>query len=45
MHEELKAMSNHRTVPNVWINQKFIGGNDDTQALHRSGELDKLLKN
>lgn len=44
MHEELKKMTNHRTVPNVWVNQKFIGGNDDTVKIYKSGELEKMLR-
>ena len=29
----LKSMTGQSTVPNVWINGKHIGGNDDTQKL------------
>ena len=29
----LKSMTGQSTVPNVWINGKRIGGNDDTQKL------------
>ncbi|GAA5843514.1 hypothetical protein JCM9279_000775 [Rhodotorula babjevae] len=32
-----------RTVPSVFIGGKHIGGNSDLQALHKSGELKKLL--
>ncbi|MGB1360618.1 MAG: glutaredoxin family protein [Alphaproteobacteria bacterium] len=35
---------NARTVPQVFIDGKHIGGCDDTMALDVSGELDKLLK-
>lgn len=37
-------MSGQRTVPNSYIAQKHIGGNSDLQALFKSGELEKLLK-
>ncbi|KAL0731367.1 hypothetical protein Bca4012_027461 [Brassica carinata] len=32
-----------RTVPQVFINGKHIGGSDDTVDAHESGELAKLL--
>ncbi|KAJ5444063.1 Glutaredoxin [Penicillium daleae] len=38
----LQEISNQRTVPNIFINQKHIGGNSDLQAI--AGELPALLK-
>jgi glutaredoxin 3 len=32
-----------RTVPQIFINDKPIGGSDDLHALEQSGELDQLL--
>ena len=32
-------MSGQRTVPNVYINGKHLGGNDDTQAAASNGKL------
>jgi len=32
-----------RTVPMIFIKDKFIGGFDDVNKLHKSGELLKLL--
>ncbi len=32
-----------KTVPQIFINDKPIGGYDDLRALEDSGELDKLL--
>ncbi|EER94295.1 hypothetical protein SORBI_3001G258400 [Sorghum bicolor] len=32
-----------RTVPNVFINRKHIGGHDDTMALNNNGKLVPLL--
>ncbi len=32
-----------RTVPQIFINDKPIGGYDDMRALEDSGDLDKLL--
>lgn len=33
-----------RTVPQIFINKKPVGGCDDLYALERAGELDPLLK-
>jgi len=32
-----------RTVPQIFINNIHVGGNDDLQALERAGKLDALL--
>ncbi len=32
-----------RTVPQIFIDDKHIGGCDDTHALDANGELDKLI--
>lgn len=32
-----------RTVPSVWINGKYIGGNDRSQSMYQSGSLQALL--
>ena len=42
--DALQEISGQRTVPNVYINNKHIGGNSDLQALNSSGQLDKLLQ-
>ena len=44
--EELKKLqdkTNFRTVPQIFINGKMIGGYTDLAALDQSGELDKML--
>ena len=33
-----------RTVPQIFIDNKSIGGSDDLAALEMAGELDKLLQ-
>ncbi len=33
-----------RTVPQIFIDERHIGGCDDLYALDRTGELDSLLK-
>ena len=39
----LVDVTGRRTVPQVFINGKSVGGYDDISALDRRGELDKLL--
>ena len=41
--EMLQRTNGKRTIPQMFIDDYYIGGNDDLQALNRSGELDKLL--
>ncbi len=42
--EEMIARSNRRTVPQIFIGDKHVGGCDDLLELDRSGELDRLLQ-
>jgi len=42
--DKLYEKTGRSTVPQIFINDKFIGGCDDMFALHRSGELKELLK-
>ncbi|HXA34755.1 MAG TPA: glutaredoxin 3 [Steroidobacteraceae bacterium] len=42
--EEMIARSNRRTVPQIFIGDKHVGGCDDLFELDRSGELDRLIK-
>ena len=41
--EMLQRTNGKRTIPQMFIGDHYIGGNDELQALNRSGELDKLL--
>lgn len=43
--EMVKKAGGQRTVPQVFINGKHIGGCDDTIALDKDGKLDELLRN
>ncbi|KAI7862468.1 glutaredoxin 1 [Spinellus fusiger] len=43
IQEYLKAKTNQRTVPNIFIKEKHIGGCSDLTALESSGELQKLF--
>ena len=40
---ELMQRTNHRTVPQIFIEDQFIGGFDQLYALEREGKLDQLL--
>ena len=42
--EEMIARSNRRTVPQIFIGDKHVGGCDDLFDLDRSGELDRLIQ-
>lgn len=38
-----RGTNGQRSVPQIFINNKHIGGNDDLYGLERQGELDALL--
>lgn len=40
----IMAKTGWDTVPQIFIDDQFIGGCDDLHALDRKGELDALLK-
>ncbi|HEY6619676.1 MAG TPA: glutaredoxin 3 [Steroidobacteraceae bacterium] len=42
--EEMLARSNRRSVPQIFIGDKHVGGCDELYALDRSGELDRLIQ-
>ena len=44
LREEMMARSGRRTVPQIFIGEKHVGGCDDLVALDGSGELDRLIK-
>jgi glutaredoxin 3 len=41
---EMLHKSGRRTVPQIWIGERHVGGCDDLYALDRAGKLDPLLK-
>ena len=41
---EMQNKSGRRTVPQIWIGERHVGGCDDLYALEREGKLDPLLK-
>jgi len=42
--KHLSAETGVKTVPQIWINGRFVGGNDDIQQLHREGQLLSLMR-
>ena len=40
---EMMHKSGRRSVPQIWIGERHIGGSEELHALERSGELDRLL--
>jgi len=43
LRSEMMQKAGRRSVPQIWIGQRHIGGCDDLYALERSGQLDNLL--
>ena len=41
--EEMLARARRRTVPQIFVNDRHIGGFEDLVAAERSGELAKLI--
>ncbi|HTE42052.1 MAG TPA: glutaredoxin 3 [Steroidobacteraceae bacterium] len=39
----LKRSGGRRTVPQIFVGEKHVGGFDELAALDRAGELDRLL--
>jgi len=42
--EMQKRTGGAKTIPQIFIGDHYVGGNDELQALHRQGKLDQLLK-
>ena len=42
--QEMMKITNRRTVPQVFIGDRYVGGCDDTQDALRSGQLKVWLK-
>lgn len=43
LREEVTRLSGRRTVPQIFIDGKSVGGFDDIRELDMAGELDRLL--
>jgi len=44
LREEMMARSGRRTVPQIWVGERHIGGYDDLWRLESQGLLDELLE-
>jgi len=44
LREGIKVYSNWPTIPQVYIDGKFIGGSDILRELHERGELARLVR-
>ena len=44
VREAIKRYSNWPTIPQVYINGKFVGGCDIVRELYESGELEPMVK-
>ena len=43
LQSQLEGITGRRTVPQVFVGEKFVGGFDDTSAAFKSGELKRLI--
>jgi glutaredoxin 3 len=44
LREQLLARSGRRTLPQVYVGERYVGGAAELAALDRSGELKKLIE-
>ncbi len=44
LREKLLARSGRRTLPQVYVGERYIGGAEEVAALDQSGELSSLLQ-
>lgn len=44
IRQTVKEFSNWPTLPQIYVNKKFIGGNDIVTEMYESGELQELVK-
>ena len=45
LRAQMEQLSQRRTIPQIFIHGRHIGGFDDLAALDSAGELDSLLSN
>jgi len=43
LREDIKKFSDWPTIPQLYINQEFVGGCDIVTEMYQSGDLQKLL--
>jgi glutaredoxin 3 len=44
LRQQMMQLTGRRTVPQIYIGDRHVGGYDDLAALDRAGGLDPLLK-
>jgi glutaredoxin 3 len=44
LREKLLARSGRRTLPQVYVGERYIGGAAELASLDRSGELTKIIQ-
>ena len=44
LREQLLARSGRRTLPQVFVDERYIGGAEELRALDASGELTQLIQ-
>ena len=45
IREKIVKQTGHRTIPQIFINDEFIGGFSELSELNANGELDSLIGN
>jgi glutaredoxin 3 len=43
LRQEITAKTGNKTIPQIFINDQFIGGFSELSALNERGELDQML--
>ena len=43
LRDELVARSGRRSLPQIYLGERYLGGAEELAAMDRSGELDRLL--
>ena len=43
LRDELLARSGRRSLPQVYLGERYLGGAEELAAMDRNGELDRLL--
>jgi glutaredoxin 3 len=43
LRDELVAKSGRRSLPQIYLGERYLGGAEELAAMERSGELDRLL--
>jgi len=44
LRREMMNKSGRRTVPQIWIGERHVGGYDDLARLEQQGKLDEILE-